>query len=122
MGIMRNKLNKIVAEILAGEHIVLDPSNGEKYSLLEDGKQANIGINHAALAKRKLGEGVVCTSFGHNFLLVNRRWIVDSWVAWVLGDKSKSVSVLDLENSDDFSWAHYVYGDPSCWEEVKDGP
>lgn len=58
-------------------------------------------------------EGLVS---GHDFAIVNERWLIDPWFRLVEGDMRKPV-VHDLRDPDDVESVLKIYGDPAYWEE-----
>lgn len=57
---------------------------------------------------------------GHDFSLVDGRWIVDGWLREVACMSNRIV--FDLENPDDAADIAKFYGDRNTWEESGDDP
>ena len=56
-------------------------------------------------------------AFGHDFAIVDDRYIVDPWVVETAGVSSRAV--FDLENPLDANEIRRLYGDPRKWELVE---
>ena len=56
-------------------------------------------------------------AFGHDFAIVDDRYIVDPWVVGTAGESSRAV--FDLENPLDANEIRRLYGDPGKWELVE---
>ena len=56
-------------------------------------------------------------AFGHDFAIVDDRYIVDPWVVETAGVSSRAV--FDLENPLDANEIRRLYGDPGKWELVE---
>jgi hypothetical protein len=56
-------------------------------------------------------------SGGHDFAIVDKRYIVDPWPNEVLLDKNH-YGVYDLEDVKDYELIIKMYGNPSTWEKV----
>jgi hypothetical protein len=52
---------------------------------------------------------------GHDFAIVDGRYIVDGWVKYV-EVKLEAQGVYDIENDDDLSEIMRLYGEPATWE------
>lgn len=52
---------------------------------------------------------------GHDFAIVDGRWIVDPWITEVECEDKRGVYDLEVP-FDDFMTS--IYGDPKCWEVV----
>lgn len=51
---------------------------------------------------------------GHDFAIVDDRYIVDPWLRLVRSNKANLV--FDLNNAEDLSLATYLYGPRHCWK------
>jgi len=56
---------------------------------------------------------IITNSVGHDFALINRRYVVDHWLRAAFTEK---VMVLDLHNPADHALLRERYGDASKWE------
>ena len=61
-------------------------------------------------------KGVPHFSDGHDFALVDNRYIVDGWLKNVA--QASSRAVFDLENPADADDIEHFYGDRSTWTEI----
>lgn len=100
----------------------------EGVSLFPDRSQSFICTNWAGYVRRVLGVRVAIMGFygdsnpassigadfgGHDFALVDGRWIVD---AWAVDLSCHDRAVLDLEHPDHAEAIGKLYGDRSKWE------
>ena len=58
----------------------------------------------------------VIAAGGHDFAIVEDRYIVDIWISLYTGDKSKVV--YDCLDPRDRDLIIEIYGDPNCWKEL----
>ena len=65
---------------------------------------------HTEAGSGRIGEDC----FGHDFCLVQNRWIVDWWASRLL----ESQAVWDLQDPDQQARIKALYGDPSGWEPL----
>ena len=56
---------------------------------------------------------------GHDFLVVDDRYIIDFWPIVVL-DKKVFPGLFDLQNPEQASWAKTLYGDKTKWEAMDE--
>jgi hypothetical protein len=71
------------------------------------------GYYHKDNPKAILGEG----EFGHNFTVVDDRWLVDWWAK----DTYQERDLYDLEEPSDQKLVSRLYGDPTAWEPISQG-
>jgi len=58
---------------------------------------------------------------GHDFAIVDNRYIIDPWVRHIKvnGYDFMARGIYDMDNPADLAEIHRLYGDPDSWEEVK---
>ena len=114
---------------------ILDPEEDpeeETYVFPESGFRWTYCTGYACEIKRMLGKDRVEVwgyriedtedqrighdSGGHNFAIVDNRYIVDPWPNEVLGDKIH-YGVYDLRDANDYDLIIQMYGNPSTWEK-----
>ncbi|EGR2217241.1 hypothetical protein NI385_27910 (plasmid) [Vibrio parahaemolyticus] len=61
----------------------------------------------------------VTSAFGHDFCVIDNRYIVDFWVSLYTG--SEQQSVFDLEDKNDHAKIKQIYGNPERWSVMVDG-
>src|SRR6185369_5608665 len=54
------------------------------------------------------------TCGGHDFAVVDNRFIVDYWLEFVVGEKR---GVFDMQDPQDAAFIKHYYGDPANWEK-----
>ena len=55
---------------------------------------------------------------GHDFAIIDDRYIVDEWVKETTGQSKRAV--FDLDNPADLPEVRHLYGEPRTWEELED--
>jgi hypothetical protein len=61
--------------------------------------------------------------FGHDFALVDERFIVDGWAKYVASHVGAQPGVYDLDDEKDADVVRFLYGDRDCWTWLDDpGP
>lgn len=62
---------------------------------------------------------IVAHDQGHDFVVVDDRYLVDAWAKLV--ERSLEMAVLDLDNPADLDFVWRYYGDPDVWELAFSG-
>lgn len=144
--ITKNKLEQLFSSDQAFGVEFVSPYTGERIppnevdagkeavSVFPDGSSAVVCTNYAVQVKNILADQEVkvmgfwtkdnpdCDIArenkvdGHDFALVNNRFLVDPWFSLVESDSKKPI-VYDLKNPSDRSLAEQVYGKSDHWEE-----
>ncbi len=105
------------------------------YSVFEDGSSAITCTNYAVqvgyvfkerskimgFANENNPESLVAIEeihpSGHDFAVVDDRWLIDPWVRIVATAYDRIC--FDMANPDDMAIVKHIYGDPSCWERLE---
>ncbi len=53
--------------------------------------------------------------FGHDFAVVDDRYVVDGWVKFVASHLPNQIGVYDMEDEKDAEVVHVLYGNVECW-------
>lgn len=106
----------------------------EGYSRLPDGSAFGNCTNVARFVQELLKQGrvvgfqcednpvtseVVGNCFGHDFLLVEERYVVDLWISLFVGDTEQMI--FDLEDPEHSHAIQHYFGDPLRWVEWRAG-
>ncbi|KXS55079.1 MAG: Uncharacterized protein AWU57_582 [Marinobacter sp. T13-3] len=121
--------------------VTLDPDTGE--SVLPNGESFGCCTNSAHLMAERFGGSVsgfmvddnpaatdhtIDQAGGHDFAVVNDRYIVDLWIGVYTGstgaDGKVRPAVYDRQSTDPQEQAtvRALYGDPACWTELERYP
>lgn len=63
---------------------------------------------------------VAAAIFGHDFAVVDGRFIVDGWVKYVGSAEGTQPGVYDMNDEKDAEMIRTLYGDPECWSWLDD--
>jgi hypothetical protein len=104
-------------------------------ALFPDGHEWAFCTNWARYARRFHGRSVklygfleeeneashiAAMAFGHDFAVLNNRYLIDGWARQVSGYASRSV--FDLENDRHLAEVIHLYGEPAHWMEYFRNP
>lgn len=111
----------------------------ETYSVFPDGSSATVCTNYALHIQKSLpGHEVRVVGFsnernpdcdavregwhpgGHDFAMIDGRWLVDPWVRLVAGERAQIV--YDLTRDAEARAVAQTYGDPRLWTELCGDP
>lgn len=125
----------------AGENITLEQLDSmqvkpDGYSIFLDGSYAVCCTNYAIQIYRRLPQRVQIFGFanddnptskvardgihpgGHDFAIVNERFLIDPWIRLVFG--LSGPIVFDMHDEKDLITVTDMYGPKSCWRHMKE--
>lgn len=105
-------------------------------AMLPNGQEMGRCTNCAWFVVETLGEGEVwgfrvddnpsvtqeevVFAFGHDFAVIEGRYIVDPWIDLYTGAVNQGV--FDLQDPADAPRIAAIYGDPACWSQLQPYP
>lgn len=103
-------------------------------SLFPSGERAVICTSWAGYVRRAHGDraklfgfmfednpqatGLAELAEGHDFAVIDDRWIVDGWLADV--EAVRDDPVIDMHDQREWDFVRRFYGDPACWTRMED--